>query len=376
MESSNTWSFEHQTTDNQLVLAFAGDWQAQNNPPTLDKLTDVLKSNPDKSLSLNGDALTNYDSNFIANLLQLYRQANQNDVAIDLSKMPNDIQKLLGLALSTAPREIEHEEVDHSIPAQVGRFTLNVFHNFGDLVEMIGATLQSLMRLFRGQRKFVLRDLTLLMQSAGPDALGIVCLISFLIGVTLAFIGALQLQQFGAGIYVADLEMIGMSREMACLMTAIVMAGRTGAAYAAELGSMTSNEEIDALKTMAIEPIDYLILPRMLALILMMPLLVVYSNIVGNLGGILVATSMLHLSFIEYVTQAHAAFNMTNLFIGIFKGVIFGYLIALSGCLSGIKAKRSAQAVGMATTKAVVTSIVLIIGANAIIDFILNVLGI
>lgn len=184
--------------------------------------------------------------------------------------MPESLSKLLDLALSTKVRDTTHEPFDNSVLAQTGRFTINAVNNMNQIVEMFGASLLSLSRLFRGFSVFPKRDLITLMQSAGPDALGITCLIAFLIGITLAFIGALELQKFGAGIYVANLEMVGMSREMSCLMTGIVMAGRTGAAYAAELGSMTANEEIDALRTMAIKPMDFLVLPRILALILMM----------------------------------------------------------------------------------------------------------
>lgn len=374
--NNQTWQFQHELCDNILQLTFAGDWQMTNNPPSSENVTNIVSLNPSQKIILNTTQLTEFDSGFIANLLQIYRQADKQRITIERQDFPESIEKLLDLALSTKVRDTQHAPLDSSIFSQAGRFTISLFQNIGDIVEFIGESLQSFSRMIRGQHVFPGRDLIAFMQAAGPDALAITGLIAFLIGITLAFIGALQLTKFGAGIYVADLEMVGISRELACLMTGIVMAGRTGAAYAAELGSMTSNEEIDALKTMAVKPIDFLVLPRILALIFMMPVLVIFANIFGNAGGIFVATSMLDLSITEYITQAHAAFSLTNILIGIVKGIFFGYIIALAGCLRGIKCQRSAQAVGLATTSAVVTSIVLIITSNAVIDIILNVLGI
>src|SRR5262245_44580227 len=173
--------------------------------------------------------------------------------------------------------------------------------------------------------------------------------------------GAVQLKSFGAQVYVADLVAIATAREMGCLMTGIIMAGRTGAAFAAQLGTMRVNEEIDALVTMGISPIDFLVLPRMLALIVMMPLLTVYADILAILGGAFVGVTMLDLKLVEYFDRTSHAWNLlTNFSLGIVKGSVFGVLVALSGCLRGMQCERSAAAVGLATTSAVVTAIVLI----------------
>jgi len=217
-------------------------------------------------------------------------------------------------------------------------------------------------------------DLLVAIHDCGPRALGIVSLISFLIGLILGFVGAVQLQQFGASLFVANLVAVAMTREIGCIMTAIVMAGRTGAAFAAQLGTMTTNQEIDALSTMGISPMEFLVLPRMLALILMMPLLTIYADLVGILGGAVVGVAMLGLGPTEYYEQTRDAVSLTSFFIGVGKSVVFGILVALVGCLRGMQSGRSAAAVGLAATSAVVTSIVLIILVDGIFAVILNVL--
>jgi phospholipid/cholesterol/gamma-HCH transport system permease protein len=228
--------------------------------------------------------------------------------------------------------------------------------------------------LARGRARFRMSDLLVVIQDCGPRALGIVSLISFLIGLILAFVGAVQLQQFGASIYVANLVAIAMTREIAGIMTAIVMAGRTGAAFAAQLGTMNTNQEIDALSTMGISPMEFLVLPRMLALILMMPLLTIYADLVGILGGAVVGMGMLGLGSVEYFEQTRGAVSLASFFIGVSKSVVFGILVALVGCLRGMQSGRSAAAVGLAATSAVVTSIVLIIVIDGIFAVVLNVL--
>jgi len=231
-------------------------------------------------------------------------------------------------------------------------------------------------RLIRGRARFRRTDLGLYMQASGVQALPIVSLICFLVGLILAFIGAIQLKLFGAQIYVADLVGIAMVRLMAAIMTGIVMAGRTGGAFAAQLGTMQVNQEIDALKTLGISPMEFLVLPRMLALALMMPLLCLYANVMGILGGMVVGVGLLGLGLVPYYTQTVQAVGLWNLGIGLFSGTVFGVIVALAGCMRGMQCGRSAAAVGESATSAVVTAIVGIIVATAAITVICDVLGI
>ena len=212
----------------------------------------------------------------------------------------------------------------------------------------------------------------------GPTgkALPIVGLISLLSGLTMAFVGAVQLQKFGAEIFVADLVALSMVREMGALMAAIVMTGRTGAAFAAQLGNMRVSEEIDALHTMGIRPVDFLVVPRMLALVIMMPLLCMYANLIGIIGGYLVGVLMLDMSTHQYITQTFNAMGLKDLFSGEIKSFFFGIVVATSGCFYGLMCGRSSAAVGRAVTRSVVTGITFIIVVDAIFAVIFHILGI
>jgi phospholipid/cholesterol/gamma-HCH transport system permease protein len=213
-------------------------------------------------------------------------------------------------------------------------------------------------------------------QQVGAQALPIVSLISVLVGLILAFVGAVQLEQFGADVFIANLVGLGMVRDMGAMMAAIIMAGRTGAAYAAELGTMTVNEEIDALRTMGISPIDFLVVPRILALVLMMPILTLYADLMGILGGALVGVTLFDIGFYEYFRQTQSAIDLLDVIGGLFKGLVYGAIVAVSGCLRGMECGRSSAAVGAATTSAVVTGIVFIVVACAILTVAYDILGI
>jgi phospholipid/cholesterol/gamma-HCH transport system permease protein len=243
------------------------------------------------------------------------------------------------------------------------------------MITFLGEATVALAHAAVGRARFRRVDLMLNIQEAGASALGIVSLISFLIGLILAFVGAIQLRQFGAQIYIADLVAIGMAREMGAMMAAIIMAGRTGAAYAAQLGTMRVNEEIDALSTMGISPFEFLVLPRMLGLILMMPLLTIYANLVGILGGAVVGVGMLKVGLIPYWNHTLNAVTLADFAAGLIKSVIFGVLIAIAGCMRGMQSGRSSAAVGLAATSAVVTGIVFIIVSDAILTVVYDAIG-
>jgi phospholipid/cholesterol/gamma-HCH transport system permease protein len=245
-----------------------------------------------------------------------------------------------------------------------------------DIVVFIGETALSMVALLRGQATFRSIDLWRNVQDCGPSALPLVTLISLLMGLILAFVGAVQLALFGAQIYIADLVGLSLTREMGGLMTAVVMSGRTGSAYAAQLGTMQVNSEIDALKTMGFEPMEFLVLPRILALICVMPLLCLYADLMGIVGRTLVTVSYFDMSLMEYLNRTAQAVHIKDLTMGIIKCAVFGVLIALSGCMRGMQCGRSASAVGDATTSAVVTGIVFIVIADALMTMMCYSLGI
>ena len=291
--------------------------------------------------------------------------------------LPEGIRQLINLATAVPKKEDARKSVTHEpFLSRIGSDTVNFVKSSGELISFIGSAAVALAKLMTGRASFRSIDLGIFLQDTGAQAVPIVSLISFLVGLILAFVGVMQLAVFGAQIYVADLVGIAMVRAMGAIMTGIIMAGRTGASFAAQLGTMQVNEEIDALETLAIDPMEFLVLPRMLALTLMMPFLVLYADLMGILGGALVAVGLYDISLSVYLNRTVAALGLNHFFIGLFMGVVFGILVALAGCLRGIQCGRSASAVGDATTSAVVTGIVSIILATAIITVMCSVLGI
>jgi len=228
----------------------------------------------------------------------------------------------------------------------------------------------------RGRWHFRVKDFSRVMADCSAKAVPIVAIVNVLVGAILAFVGAVQLVKFGAGIFVADLVGIAVAREMAAVITAVVMAGRTGASFAAELATMQTNEEVDALEVLGLNAIDFLVLPRVMALVAVMPLLYVYGCVAGLLGGLLVAAGMLDLSPTAYADRTVEALSWAHLGLGAAKSVVFGGLIAITGCYYGMYAQRNAAGVGIATTLAVVASIVGVIAIDAVFAVCANALGI
>jgi phospholipid/cholesterol/gamma-HCH transport system permease protein len=243
-------------------------------------------------------------------------------------------------------------------------------------VTYLGQVLISAAAGVAGRWRFRAKDLGQIVADCSARAVPIVTVVNILVGAILAFVGAVQLIKFGAGIYVADGVAIAVAREMAAIITAVVMAGRTGAAFAAEIATMQANEEVDALEVLGIDPVDFLVLPRVLALLLMMPLLFIYACATGLIGGMVVAAGMLNVSAVAYIDRVGDALSWAHLGLGLSKSIVFGALIGLVGCYCGLYAKRNAAGVGVATTSAVVVSIVGIIVLDAVFAVCANALDI
>jgi phospholipid/cholesterol/gamma-HCH transport system permease protein len=366
-----------QTNGETACLLFSGNWRFASGIPDIDPLVDTLSSaNQYSELQFNSEQLGEWDSGLMTFLVSLLETCRRKKISVDLSGLPSGVQKLLKLASSVPERKGARRPVlGQPVLARIGNVTIEMHRNWEDLLGFLGETFYAVVNLFRGRARFRTSDLFYQIEGAGPMALAIITLISTLVGLILAFVGAVQLRLFGAQIFVADLVGLGMAREMGAMMTAIIMAGRTGAAYAAQIGTMQVNEEIDALRTMGISPIEFLVLPRLIALCLMMPLLCIYADFMGILGGAIVSALMLDISFFEYYQQLQSAVPLTHFLIGIVKSAVFGVIVATAGCFRGMQCGRSASAVGFAATNAVVTSIVLIVVADAIITIICQILG-
>ena len=318
-----------------------------------------------------------WDSLFLTFLTKIKTAAAQLQVEVDPEGLPPGVKRLLALAAAVPERKgARKEDSRENFLERVGNRYLDAAQSVQGMLGFIGEVYLAYMKLLRGKAQFRRSDLLLIIKRTGTDALPIVSLISLLVGLILAFVGAVQLKMFGAQIYVATLVAIAMMRVMGAIMAGIVMAGRTGAAFAAELGTMQVNEEIDALQTLGISPIEFLVLPRVLGLSLMMPLLGIYADFMGMIGGLIVGVFMLDISFMQYYNQTISSVSLTHFWIGLVHSAVFGVLVALTGCLKGIQCGRSAMAVGQVTTSAVVSGIISIIVATAIITVICNFIGI
>ena len=361
-----------------LLVHLRGKWQLGHDMPSSSVVAKELSAQAKPvRIGFETSELTGWDSALISFLVETYDLCQAHGVEQDRSGLPAGVRRLVELA-EAVPEKQGARAAPKRIPffEHVGDLTVGYVSAVTQTFGFIGDTAVALGGLVRGSARYRTIDLMQNISDCGPGAVGIVTLISFLVGVILAFMGAVQLQQFGASIYVADLVGIGMLREMGAMMTAIIMSGRTGAAFAAQLGTMKVTQEIDALTTMGISPFQFLLLPRVIALVLMMPLLCLYSDLMGILGGAFVGVGMLGLSFTNYMRETIHALSLTNLALGVIKATIYGALIAAAGCLRGFQCGNSSSAVGDAATRAVVTSIVLVVVACGLFAVVTNLLGV
>ncbi len=377
--------FEIARHENQLVVTLSGDWtdagpdDATGRPVPRDLLQSVREclTDIDSAVAFECSGLGVWDSQLLVFVAGVMHEADERNISADVSGLPQGVKALINLSRAVPPRtEARTDPQATDFLSAIGTGAVGTAKMISDANQFLGESLLALGRFMRGKARFMKSDVFSFIQSTGPHALPIVGIINVLLGVILGFMGAVQLRQFGAEIYIADLVALGQTREIAPMMTAIVMAGRTGAAYAAQLGTMQVNEEIDALKTFGFSPMDFLVLPRMLALAIMFPILVLYADALGIFGGYLVGVGVLDLGTAEYIEQTRKAIDMGDILLGVVKGSVFGVLVAVTGCMQGMQSGRSASAVGDATTKAVVTGIVAIIVMTAVFAVLTNLLGV
>ncbi len=376
-QNKSEMRFSHPSQDT-LVVHIGGNWLLETSPPSTELLESEIKSfKTTRTINFDTKNLTNWDSSLLIFLSKASEICAQHNINIQMEGIPQGVRKLLDLASPNRQRKgITRKTEKNSFLVRVADTTGDFIRTSKETLAFIGEAALAFGKLLCGRANFRRIDLITVIQESGAQAIPIVSLISALVGLIFAFVGALQLKLFGAQIYVADIVGIAMVRVMGAIMTGIIMAGRTGASFAAQIGTMQVNEEVDALKTLGISPMEFLVLPRMLALALMMPLLCLYADLMGIIGGMIVGVFMLDLNFMEYYNQTKSAIALTHLWVGLFHSAVFGVLIALCGCLKGMQCGRSASAVGTATTSAVVTSIVSIIVSTAIITIVCEVIGI
>jgi phospholipid/cholesterol/gamma-HCH transport system permease protein len=360
-------------TDGEVLeVSLAGTWKITDARPGWAALRGA--QTPSR-VRLRIEEVDAWDSSLLLFLFEVRQWCAAMGAECDLTALPERLRTLLA-QLSASHASSVPRDRGRNLFAEVGDASLDVWRKGRDILEFVGECVLGIARAVQRPHKFRWRDCFHEMQQCGAMALPIVSLISLLVGLTLAYQAAVQLRQFGADIYVADLVGLSVVREMGPMMAAIILAGRTGAAFAATLGNMKANEEIDALETLGIPAVEFLVLPRLIALGVMMPLLALYANLLGVVGGMMVAAGVLQIPPTAYWVEMQTSVGVMDIGTGLIKALTFGLLIGFAGCLRGLQAERSAAGVGRAATSAVVTGILLIIVFDAIYAVLFNAMGI
>jgi len=362
-----------------LHIFFSGSWKLREMQPDIAQALREAEAEAGeaKQLCLCGKGIEDWDTSILPYLHAFDSFAEEKKLGIDFGKMPEGIKELFDLSRA-APETIDekrHEEKSDPFYL-IGECTLRMRKDVDAWFEFIGNISSGIINMITGKSKVRRRDFFLIMEDVGACAFPIVTLISFLVGLIITFLGIVVLARFSAEYYVSYLVGYGMLREMGALMTAIILSGRTGSAFAAQIGSMKVNEEIDALRAIGINPVEFLVLPRILALLLMMPLLTIYANVIGIVSGAMVASQMQDIAIPIFAQGLKEAVGLPDFYLGLIKSLVFGTIIALSGCLRGLQCGGDSSAVGRAATSAMVTSVTLIVAFNALIDWISALYGV
>ncbi len=358
----------------QLIITLSGDLRHYDNREQIALLQKVVaKTN---SITFDAQNLQSWDSALAAIIYQLVLCATKRQISVELNTLPADLCALLELALAVDRKPAQRQKEHRDFLEYLGDIGITAYDAVKKSLTFLHELTASLGRFVSGKAIMRRIDFEFALEDCGYKAIGIVSLVSFMVGLILAFVGALQLKMFGAQIYIASLVTIGMIRIMGAIMAGIIMAGRTGASYAATIGTMQVNEEIDALKTLGFSVSDFLVLPRVLSLMIAMPFLTILADIMGIIGGAFVSVVMLDISALQYWQYSIETFSLSNFLVGVFHGLVYGFIISCCGCYYGVNCGRNADSVGLATTKAVVSSIVIMIVTTGLLTFVFEVLGI
>jgi len=363
---------EYRIENHILILEPEGDFMAipENG------VRHIVETERLNQVTIEGKKIGKWNSDLLAFLFDILKIARRRGITTEVCNLPEGMERLLQLAFSVDRKPPENKATSAGFLERLGNWGMNVYAGLNKGVDFLADTTGAFFRMLGGRAVMRKVDFYFALEDCSYKALPIVSLISFMVGLILAFVGAVQLKTFGAQIYVASLVTIGMTRIMGAIMAGIIMAGRTGASYAATIGTMQVNEEVDALKTMGISPVDFLVLPRMSALIITMPLLAMWADFMGMIGGGFVGVAMLDIPLQKYWDLSLEAITLNNFLVGIFHGFVFGFVIAVCGCYYGVYCGRNADSVGVATTKAVVSAIVWMIVMTGIITVACEVLEI
>lgn len=362
------------------VLALSGAWTARNLASIKSQLAQLqaLVVPEHSEIVLDGASLEKIDSAGFWILQSELDKIRQQGKTIRFLNWPAQYQRLVDVVAVVDTEKSGDiapsvsKEVKPTMLVCLGKTSYRAAHSVLVLLSFIGEVAQSLEQVLWHPRRWRLRMILRQIQIAGLDALPIIGVTSFLLGIVIAYQGADQLKHYGANIFVVDLLGYSMLREFSPLITAIIVAGHSGSAYAAQIGSMVVNEEIDAMRTIGIVPIELLVLPKIIGLLVALPLVTVFSDIAGVLGGMVMARSQLAVDFPEFLLRFGHEVHLASFLIGVGKAVVFALVIATIGCFQGFQTKANADSVGQQTTRSVVQSIFIIIIFDALFSIVLS----
>jgi phospholipid/cholesterol/gamma-HCH transport system permease protein len=362
MDTQKTYNIHVRESGGETFLSLSGRIEIGNLHLFVSEADDLIRKMSPGSLRVDLSRVEYLDSAGALGLLQLEDGAKARSISLQFVHVTEEAKRIMGLinreALSMKPLASEKKS---NVIEQIGEGSLRMFNDFVSIMTFLGDLLTALGRSFFHPRTVRWEDFFFYMKRAGVEGLPIVGLISFLLGLIIAFMSSLQLKQFGANIYVASLVGVAMVSELGPIMTAIIVAGRSGSAFAAEIGTMKVNEEVDALETMGFDPTHFLAVPKVLAAMVAVPILTLYSDLFGIGGGLAVGVLGLDLTVFTYIQETMKVISVSSIFKGLVKSIVFAVLIAGIGCQRGFQVRGGAQAVGSATTSAVVAGIFLII---------------
>ena len=361
-----------------LVLELAGSWTTMTVAPQ-DGALDSLAPDGARRVRIDLAGIEAFDTTGALLVHRTVKQLSARGLEVVLSggvKAHRDLIETVRSHDVACPPPPPARSAVVTLMEHTGRATFFVFDEALSLVNFLGHTVVVILASLLRPGRIRMTALINQMERTGLNALPIVGLISFLIGVVLAYQGADQLRKFGAEIFTVNLVGVGVLREMAIMLTAIIVAGRSGSAFTAQIGTMKVNEEIDAMRTIGLDPMEVLVLPRVVALVLVLPLLTFYADIMGLLGGAVMANWMLDISFFQFARQFNAGVPVWSFWVGLIKAPVFAFIIAVVGCYEGFKVSISAESVGQRTTAAVVEAIFLVIVLDALFSIIFSILGV
>ena len=351
--------------DGSLQLGFEGRLETATIAKLWHKTDHVINKTKFTKITIKADSVTYCDGSGVGLFFDIILRGQRRGFDVTIEGLAPEYKKLLDMF------ESDHFVADAdkihppNITEQVGQLTVSTIHDVYLQIAFFGRVVAATLQTFLHPGRIRFKDVVINAENAGANAVGIILLIGFLFGLILAFSSAMPLRDYGADIYVADLVAMSLIRVIGPFVTAIILAGRTGSAFAAELGTMRINEEVDALETMGLDPVRFLVVPKVLVTIFVAPLLTILTNIAGLIGSAVVVLS-LGFGMVTYTEHVKDAIDSGDIFAGLFKALVYGGLIGMVGCFRGLQTESGASAVGNSTTRAVVNSIILVVIAEGI----------